>query len=62
MTSNIWFHINPKLFFGFWIRFRGGRGFSVVYSTNPPMFSERYGYRKVFRLWRFKYQTLMPYE
>jgi len=34
---------------GFWIRVFG-RGFSVVNKIkHPPLFSERYGYRQVFR-------------
>ena len=47
---------------GFWLRIGNrGRGFAVVNkSKNPPLFSERYGYRKVYRIGKWGFEILKP--
>ena len=41
----------------FWFRLKSGKGFSIAYKR-PVFFSERYGYRKVYRLGNFSFMTL----
>lgn len=44
----------------FWIRFFG-YGFRIIdKNKNPPLFSERNGYRKVYRLGKFGLEFLKP--
>lgn len=39
---------------GLWYRLRG-RGYSFSFNDKlAPLFSERYGFRKVYRFWKFK--------
>ena len=58
--SHIWSHWIYEG--GFWFRLFG-RGLSI--SDHPPMFSERYGYRKVVRIgkWGIKYlKAVKPFK
>jgi len=47
---------------GFWIRIgKRGRGFAVSDKIkHPPLFSERYGYRKVYRIGKCGFEILKP--
>lgn len=46
--------------FGMYGRTKSGRGISIKYSTMRPLFSERNGYRKVYKLGNFKLEVLKP--
>lgn len=57
-------HISKKFFniyfytWGFWYRV-WGKGYNFSFNDKiPPLFSERYGYRKVYRFWKFKITKL----
>jgi hypothetical protein len=47
---------------GFWLRIgKRGRGFAISDKIkHPPLFSERYGYRKVYRIGRWGFEILKP--
>lgn len=47
---------------GFWLRIgTHGRGFAVSDKVkHPPLFSERYGYRKVLRIGKWGFEILKP--
>jgi len=42
---------------GFWVRNKKGKGICIA-KNNPQRFSERYGYRKVYRFGPFSFEFL----
>jgi len=63
--KKIWRHYGRKVFcyaawrlesdWGFWFRIFG---YGMAVSTMTPMFSERFGYRKIWRIGRVKIEWL----
>lgn len=49
---------------GFWLRIGNlGRGFAISDKIKHlPLFSERYGYRKVYRIGKWAFEILKPHN
>jgi hypothetical protein len=47
---------------GFWLRIgKRGRGFAIADKIkHPPLFSERYGHRRVYRIGKWGFEILKP--
>jgi hypothetical protein len=50
-------HFSTNHYFIFWFRVFG---YGLLVSTMTPLFSERYGYRKVIRIFGVKFEFLRP--